>query len=100
MGGEPIPRAFIGSSQCRTIDSQLKSLKLITHRFQSSLTLHETELKILQRLIYRNSNQHRSALFWRNVAELHRYSERLGNLRFLDKIQSLRYIFHGSDGSR
>src|SRR6266542_795241 len=101
MGAEPIPRAFISRSQCAAVDSQLKLLKLITHRFQSALAVHETELKVLQRLFYRNNNQYRSSLFWRNVSELRRYSGRLGHLRFLDQIQSLRYTFHGSpDRSR
>ena len=96
MSSNPIPRLSIHASQHPVVDSQLKSLKLITRRLQSVIKIHEAELLILQRLFYKNKNQHRSALFWRNMSEIRRYSQRIVSLKLLDNLQTLRLIFHGS----
>lgn len=93
---KPIPRSSVQASQHPAVDSQLKSLKLITRRLQSVSKIHEAELLILQRLFYKNKNQHRGALFWRNVSEIRRYSQRVVSLRLSEKFQSLRVMFHGS----
>jgi len=96
MSGKSISRRSFDASQHAVVDSQLKSLKIITRRLQSALTIHETELHILERLIYKNKNQHRKALFWRNVIEIRRYSERVDNLKLSDDLQLLRSLFYGS----
>jgi len=96
MSSNPIPRASIHASQHPVVDSQLKLLKLVTRRLQSVGKIHEAELLILQRLFYKNKNQHRSALFWRNLSEIRRYSQHVASLKLLDNLRSLRLIFHGS----
>lgn len=95
-----VSRASLDTSQHSAVDSHLKSLKLITRRLHSALTIHETELCVLERLIYKNKNQHRKALFWRNVIELRRYSERVDNLKLFDDLQVLRSLFYGSSSLR
>jgi len=96
MFSNPIPRASIHASQHPVVDSQLKLLKLLTRRLQSVANIHEAELLILHRLFYKNKNQHRSAVFWRNVSEIRRYSQHVVSLKLLDNLQSLHLIFHGS----
>lgn len=96
MSRDPIPRSSVHPSQHSVVDSQLKSLKLITRRLQSVVKIHEAELQILHRLFYKNKNQHRTALFWRNVSEIRRYSQRVVSLDLLGTLQSLRLMFHGS----
>lgn len=96
MSGDIIPKSTIHASQHRVVDSQLKSLKLVTRRLQSVTKILETEVLILHRLFYKNKNQHRTALFWRNICEIRRYSQRIVSLKLLDNLQSLRVMFHGS----
>ncbi|KAF8959045.1 hypothetical protein BDZ97DRAFT_1839559 [Flammula alnicola] len=96
MSSGCVPRASIDASRHGTIDTELKSLKLLSRRLQSTLTIQATELQILHRLYYKNKNQHRGSLFWRNVAELRRYLERVDNLNLQDSTSALRYAFYNS----
>ncbi|KIM49160.1 hypothetical protein M413DRAFT_21431 [Hebeloma cylindrosporum] len=91
-----IPKSSIHISQHGSIDSQLKALKLLSRRLQSVLSTHATELQILQRIYYKNKNQHTGALFWRNVVELRRYSDRLETLNLHSSTLALRQAFYGS----
>lgn len=94
MTSEQTPRASIDPSRHGSIDAELKSLKLYSRRLQSLLTVHATELQVLQRLYYKNKNQHRGALFWRNVTEIRRFLERVEKLNLLDSINGLRSTFY------
>ncbi|CAA7271738.1 unnamed protein product [Cyclocybe aegerita] len=93
----PILRVSIVSSRHGAVDAELKALKLLSRRLQAALTSHATELQLLQRLYYKNKNQHRGSLFWRNVVEMRRYSERIENLSLSILLNGLRSSFHGSE---
>lgn len=95
MTSEYIPRASLDSFQPGLVDAELKSLKLLSRRLQSSLTILGAELQLLRRFYYKNKNQHRGALFWRNVSELQRYLHKLENLNLQDSIITLRNAFYG-----
>ncbi|KAF8201419.1 hypothetical protein BJ912DRAFT_500704 [Pholiota molesta] len=96
MSSDHTPRMSIEPSRHGSIDAELKSLKFLSRRLQANLTLLATELQLLQRLYYKNKNQHRGALFWRNIAEVRRYIERVANLNLQDSLAALRYTFYGS----
>lgn len=96
MPSEQVPRAKIHASRHGSVDNELKALKLHTRRLQSVLTTQATELQILQRLYYKNKNQHRGALFWRNVVEIKRFLERVEHLNLIDMINGLRSMFYES----
>ena len=95
MASEYIPRASLDLLQPGLVDAELKSLKLLFRRLQSSLTILGSELQLLRRLYYKNKNQHRGALFWRNVAELQRYLHKLENLNVQEPTLTLRNKFYG-----
>ncbi|KAF8163263.1 hypothetical protein B0H34DRAFT_694723 [Crassisporium funariophilum] len=95
--GDYLLRAAMDPSHYPKIDSALKDLKLCTRQLLSVLNIHETELQLLQRLYYKNKNQHRGSLFWRNVVEIRRYSERVDNLDLYAKLNAFRHTFHGLD---
>lgn len=82
-------------SQCFKVDAGLKSLKLLSRRLHTLLDTHATELQILQRLYYKNKNQHRGSLFWRNVVEIRRYSERFEQHKPHILIDDFRCAFYG-----
>lgn len=96
MPSDQVPRTSIDTSLHGAVDNELKALKLHTRRLQSVLTTRATELQILQRLYYKNKNQHRGALFWRNVVEIKRFLERVEHLNLLDSINGLRSMFYES----
>ncbi|KJA20193.1 hypothetical protein HYPSUDRAFT_43305 [Hypholoma sublateritium FD-334 SS-4] len=96
MTSEFIPRASLDSFHPGLVDAELKSLKLLSRRLQSSLTILGAELQLLRRLYYKNKNQHRGALFWRNVSELQRYLHKLEDLNLQDSIITLRNAFYGT----
>ncbi|KAJ7470720.1 hypothetical protein FB451DRAFT_349692 [Mycena latifolia] len=79
------------------IDAALKDLKICARRLQPVLATFSDELQILHRLYYKGKNQHRPALFWRRVAEMRRYADRVEELSLLSLVDSLRYSFFGED---
>lgn len=96
MSSDYTSRVSLEPSRHGSIDAELKSLKLLSRRLQANLTLLATELQLLQRLYYKNKNQHRGALFWQNIAEVRRYLERVANLNLQDSLAALRNTFYGS----
>lgn len=90
-------RASIPISQHATVDFELKCLKLLIRRLESALTTQGTELKILQRLYYKNKNQHHGSLFWRNVVEIRRYAKSLESSNLSKALNTLRCTFYNSE---
>ena len=82
-------------SQCSKIDTCLKNLKLLNRQLHTLAITHATELQILQRLYYKNKNQHRGSLFWRKVIEIRRYSERIEQHKSHILIDDFRCTFYG-----
>ncbi|KAJ7774779.1 hypothetical protein B0H16DRAFT_73071 [Mycena metata] len=79
------------------IDTALKQLKLCARNLQPVLATFCDELQILHRLYYKGKNEHRSALFWRRVAEMRRYGDRVEELALSSLVDSLRYSFFAED---
>ncbi|KAH9484295.1 hypothetical protein JR316_0003776 [Psilocybe cubensis] len=94
MASDQTARASLHPSRHGSIDIELKALKIHSRRLQSLLTIHATELQVLHRLYYKNKNQHRGALFWRNVTEMRRFLEKIEKLKLLDSTNSLRSTFY------
>lgn len=88
-------RVSMDASQCFKIDAGLKNFKLLSRRLHTLLNTHATELQILQRLYYKNKNQHRGSLFWRKVVEIKRYSERFEQHKPQILIDDFRCAFYG-----
>ena len=88
-------RVSMDASQCSKVDAGLKNFKLLSRRLHTLLNMHATELQILQRLYYKNKNQHRGSLFWRKVVEIRRYSERFGQHKPHILIDDFRCTFYG-----
>ncbi|KAJ7452469.1 hypothetical protein B0H11DRAFT_2073568 [Mycena galericulata] len=80
-----------------SIDAALKDLKTCARRLQPVLATFSEELQILHRLYYKGKNQHRPALFWRRVAEMRRYADRVEELSLLSLVDYLRYSFFGEE---
>ncbi|KAJ7097968.1 hypothetical protein B0H15DRAFT_823628 [Mycena belliarum] len=91
------PKASLEPEFYPNVDAALKDLKMCTRRLQPVLATFSDELQILHRLYYKGKNQHRPALFWRRVAEMRRYGDRVEELSLLSLVDSLRYSFFGQD---
>ncbi|KAJ3005396.1 hypothetical protein NUW54_g4353 [Trametes sanguinea] len=94
------PRASVDAAHPPTIDSVLKQLKACSRRLQAALSMHRTELQVLERLYYKGKNQHRTALFWQRVAEMRRLGGRVDEMHIDDVVESLRLAFWGEPPTR
>lgn len=90
-----LSRGSLDPSCYSSIDAALKHVKIHARRLHTVLTTHDDELEILERLYYKGKNQHRSALFWRDVVEMRRYAMRLSEMSLLEIIDSFRFSFFG-----
>lgn len=77
------------------VDVFLKTLKPCYRRFQAALVSLENEGQILERIYYKGKNQHRSALFWRRIAEMRRFSNKVVELNALRTMTCLARSFFG-----
>ena len=71
------PRSSLDSRIYSTVDGVLKELKYASRELQKIFASFRLELELLDRLFYKNKNQHRSALFWRKVTEMRRFCHKL-----------------------
>ena len=88
-------RLSMNASQCSLVDTVLKNFKLLSRQLHTLIITHATELQILQRLYYKNKNQHRGSLFWRKVVEIRRYSEKFEQHKLQILIDDFRCTFYG-----
>ncbi|KZT68972.1 hypothetical protein DAEQUDRAFT_727148 [Daedalea quercina L-15889] len=90
-----LPKASLDSAAQSDINSVLKQLKTCTRRLQTALASHALEMQVLERLYYKGKNQHRTALFWRNVTEIRRYGERMAGMGLYGLAERMRISFWG-----
>ncbi|KAF5391441.1 hypothetical protein D9757_001919 [Collybiopsis confluens] len=88
-------RSSLDKAHTSNVDSVLKDLKLISRRLTLLCWTLIDETRILDRLHYKNKNQHRSALFARRVSELRRYSHRVEDFDICGFVDELRRSFFG-----
>jgi hypothetical protein len=93
-------KSSLPASRHASIDAALKALKASSRRLQTAFALLNDELRILERLYYKGKNQHRSALFWKRVLEVRRYSRRLSEISLLEVVESFRLAFFGELGNQ
>ena len=89
------PRNSVNQESHPVVDAVLKDLKICTRRLQAALSSHRTELQVLEKLHYKGNNQHRTALFWRRVADIKRSARRIEELELFDVVEKVRLSFWG-----
>jgi len=89
------PRSSLDSKIHPTVDGVLKELKSASRELQKVLTSFRLELELLDRLFYKNKNQHRGALFWRKVTEMRRFGHKLGHYKPDGLVEDARRWFWG-----
>ncbi|KZT11373.1 uncharacterized protein LAESUDRAFT_720599 [Laetiporus sulphureus 93-53] len=90
-----LPRASLPAATHPEVDAVLKRLKICTRRLHAALATHRLELQIIDRLYYKNNNQHHTALFWRKTAEMRRFGHRLVGMAVGDLTERFRLSFWG-----
>ncbi|KAJ4495566.1 hypothetical protein C8R41DRAFT_827181 [Lentinula lateritia] len=88
-------RRSLSPAQHAAVDSVLKDLKLSFRRLSTMTTALADETQVLDRLHYKNKNQHRSSLFSRRINELRRYSHRTEDFQTCSLVNDLRQSFFG-----
>ena len=94
------PRNTLTTVQQGNVDAVLKDLKACTRRLQAALASFQIELQILEKLYYKGNNQHRTALFWRRVADVRRFGRRLETLKIQESLDTIRLSFWGQPSER
>ncbi|KIP09110.1 hypothetical protein PHLGIDRAFT_126562 [Phlebiopsis gigantea 11061_1 CR5-6] len=94
------PRNTLNIAKQGSIDSILKDLKACTRKLQVAFASHHVELQVLEKLYYKGSNQHRSALFWRRIADVRRHARRLEEVKIHEQVDALRFSFWGDIAER
>ena len=90
-----IPRSSSDSKVHSTVDGVLKELKTASRGLQKIFASFRLELELLDRLFYKNKNQHRSALFWRKVTEMRRFGHKLDHHKPDGLVEDTRRWFWG-----
>lgn len=94
---EYLSRNSFNTSLHPRIDATLKDLKLSSRKFSAAHSAHANEFRVLERLYYKSKNQHRLALFWRNVSEMRRYCKHLYGMSLPVYIDLFRSYFWGEN---
>jgi hypothetical protein len=89
------PRSSSDSKIHSTVDGVLKELKTASKELQKNFASFRLELELLDRLFYKNKNQHRSALFWRKVTEMRRFAHKLDHHKPDGLVEDTRRWFWG-----
>ena len=95
-----IARSCLDSKHYSAIDNILKDLRLASQRLADNSSYFRDELILLERLYYKNLNQHRTAVFWRRIVEVRRLGRRIYDASISDMVDSLRYSFFSENGER
>ncbi|KAL4067587.1 hypothetical protein J3A83DRAFT_4252916 [Scleroderma citrinum] len=90
-----LPRSSIDEYLHKDIDTLLKELKSCVRCIQTAIASYTNEMRVLERLYYKNKNQHRTALFFKRVSEVRRYGNRLMDSKLSERVELLRASFFG-----
>ncbi|KAI6039037.1 hypothetical protein EDC04DRAFT_2688724 [Pisolithus marmoratus] len=90
-----LPRSSVSIHLQKDVDVLLKELKPCARHLRATLGSYVDELRILDRLYYKNVNQHRAALFFKRVSETRRYGQRLVTLNISEHVDYLYASFFG-----
>jgi len=89
------PRSSLDPKIYSTVDGVLKELKVASRELQKISASFRLELELLDRLFYKNKNQHRGALFWRKVTEMRRFCHKLESRKSDGLVEDARRWFWG-----
>lgn len=90
-----LPRSSVQVHLHKDVDILLKELKSCVRRLLTAMGSYTNEMRVLERLYYKNKNQHRTSLFFKRVSEIRRYGNRLVELKLPERIELLRASFFG-----
>ncbi|KAI6109848.1 hypothetical protein F5141DRAFT_1215314 [Pisolithus sp. B1] len=90
-----LPRSSVSIHLQKDVDVLLKELKPCMRHLRATLGSYTDELRTLERLYYKNANQHRTALFFKRILETRRYGQRLVALNISEHVDCLYASFFG-----
>lgn len=79
------------------VDTCLKSLRKTSRKLPPTVSSHASETQILERIIYKNKNQHGRTLFFRNLVEIQRFATRIEEASLSKLIETTRAAFYSHD---
>lgn len=75
-------------------DFCLKTLRTLRKSLAATVACYATERQLLHRIIYKNHNQHRNALFWRNIIQARRFATRIEEAGLAGVLDTVRMSFY------
>ncbi|TRM58636.1 hypothetical protein BD626DRAFT_510895 [Schizophyllum amplum] len=92
-----IERSHLAKDSHSAVDAALRDLKKYSRRLHVTYDAFSEELQVLERVFYKGKNQHRSALFWRRVADVRKFSQRIAQYEPPTLLDAFRCSFFGAD---
>jgi hypothetical protein len=93
----PNPKNILEPHSVTAVDACLKSLRKTRRSISATLACYSTETEILKTLYYKSKNQHKNALFWRNVAQLRRFAVRIHEVGLAGVLDTTRAAFYSNE---
>ncbi|KAF8894576.1 hypothetical protein BD779DRAFT_1501870 [Infundibulicybe gibba] len=85
-----LANAMDNSFQASRNELACSHLKKLSRRLRAAFSTYRDELEVLDRLYYKNRNQHSAALFWKRVEEMRRYCTRLNKMNLGPIVEEVR----------
>jgi hypothetical protein len=93
----PNPKNILQPQWIVAVDACLKSLRKTRRSISATLACYSTETEILNTVYYKSKNQHKNALFWRNVAQLRRFAVRIEQVGLAGVLDTTRAAFYSNE---
>jgi hypothetical protein len=91
------PKDTLQGHSIAAVDVCLKSLRKTRRSISATLACYSTETEILKTVYYKSKNQHKNALFWRNIAELRRFAVRIEEAGLAGILDTTRAAFYSNE---
>lgn len=93
------PRAknSLENSLISAVDECLKSLRKSSRKLPPTDASHALETQILERILYKNKNQHGRTLFYRNLMEIKRLAARIEEASLSKLLEAIRSAFYSKE---
>jgi hypothetical protein len=93
----PKSRNDLEPALVNVVDICLKSLRKTSRKLAPTISSHASETQILERIVYKNKNQHGRTLFFRNLVEIKRCATRIEEASLSKLLEITRAAFYSHE---
>ena len=97
---QPESRNNLDTALVDSVDNFLKSLRKTSRKLPPTTSSHASEVQTLERIIYKNKNQHGRTLFFRNLVEIKRFAARIEEANLSNLLERVRAAFYSQEAAK